>query len=132
MAEIADVTVDNFDSEVLGGSGLLLVYFYAAWCKPCQETEGAVQAAADEVNGKMRIVQVNTDKEEEIVTQQDIRTVPTFRAFKDGEPVATFRGPHSKLDLLGQLSNIISGGEEEEAEEATEEAETAGEPDDGA
>lgn len=121
MAEIQDVTVDNFDTQVLQAEGLVLIYYYAPWCKPCQEMEETVQAVAEDVAEKMRMVQVNTDREEGIINQQKIRTIPSFQIMSDGKPVALVRGSLSKLELLGKLSEHISAAEEESQEEAREE-----------
>ncbi len=107
MADISEVTLDNFDSEVLQAEGSLLVYFYAPWCKPCQEMEETVQAVSEEVAEKMRVVRVNTDKEAEIVAQQKIQTIPLFQVMEKGKPVELIRGPLSKLELLGKLGSLI-------------------------
>ena len=68
MADIAEVTVDNFDTAVLKSEGLVMVYYNATWCKPRLEMAETVQAIADDIFEKIKTVKVNTDKEEAIVT----------------------------------------------------------------
>tara|TARA_Y100000294_G_C8373166_1_gene263594 strand:+ start:119 stop:532 length:414 start_codon:yes stop_codon:yes gene_type:complete len=125
MAEIQDITKDNFDSAVLASKGLLMVYYHAPWCKPCGEMKETLDTVADEVAEKMGVVQVNTDQEEEIITQQKIRSIPTFQVFKDGNPIERFQGTLSKLELLGQLSNIITDGSDEADSETEGDSESA-------
>ena len=118
MAEIHDITKSDFDTEILGAEGLHMVYYYAPWCKPCGEMAEVIATVADEISEKMAVSQVNTDQEGEIVTQQKIRVLPTFQIFKSGKVLNTLQGPYSKLELLGQLSNIITdeGSDQPETE----------------
>jgi len=39
MSDIKEITKDNFDSAVMSAKGMQMVYYYATWCKPCQEME---------------------------------------------------------------------------------------------
>ena len=96
MADIAEITVDNFDSAVLKSEGLVMIYYYAAWCKPCLEMAETVQAIADDISEKIKTVRVNTDKEDAIIMQQKIHTIPSFQVMKDGKPADLIRGPLSK------------------------------------
>jgi len=119
MADIQEITKDNFDSDVLSATGMQMVYYYAPWCKPCQEMEEIVDITADEVSEKMDIVKVNTDQEHEIVQQQKIRVLPTYQIFNAGKLIDTLRGPLSKLELLGELSHLISQEEPEDKAESS-------------
>ncbi len=127
MADIPDVTLDDFTKKVLEAQGYTLIYFYAIWCKACQEMQPIVEAVSAEVAEKMAVVQVNTDREAEIITQQKIRTLPSFQVMKDGEPVDLIRGPLSKLELMEKLSAVVAQGDEEVgAEDAAGPTESSG------
>ena len=67
-----------------------------------------VQAIADDIFEKIKTVKVNTDKEEAIVTQQRISTIPAFQVMNNGKPADLIRGPLSKLDLMAKLSSFIT------------------------
>lgn len=108
MADIKDISKDNFDSEVLSNKGLALVYFYAPWCKQCQKTVAVLDAATHEAGEQVLIGRVNTDTEEAIVTQQKVRTIPFFKIFHQGKVIDTLSGMPSKLELIGLLSNAMS------------------------
>ena len=109
MADVPDVTADTFKGTVLEAQGYTLIYYYAIWNKGCQEMQPIVDEVSDELAEKMAVVQVNTDKEAEIITQQKIRTLPSFEVMKDGQPVDLIRGAMSKADLMGKLSETIAG-----------------------
>lgn len=131
MAEIKEITKDNFDTDVLSRDDLQVVYYYTTWCKPCQDLEEVIDQTADELSEKMSVVKVNTDQESEIVAQQKIRVVPCFQVFNGGEAVETLRGAFTKPELLAQLSNFImeeeAPAEESEDQEGKEKTEATGE-----
>ena len=119
MADITEVTEDDFGSKVLENEGLLLVYYYATWCKPCQELEKIVQEVASETAGQVEFVSVNTDVEEAIVKQQNIRTIPTLEAVRNGKPIALLRGLPSKEEILEKLRSLeTEGGGDASAEQS--------------
>ena len=45
-----------------------------------------VQASADDISDKTKTAKVNTDKDEAIVTQQRISTIPAFQVMNNGKP----------------------------------------------
>lgn len=108
MANITSITKDTFDKAVLKAKGPVMVYYFAPWCKPCQQMDEVIQTAADEVQGKMTLVQVNTDQEADIIAQQKIFTIPTCQIFKEGKVISTLRGNLSNLELLSELSQVVT------------------------
>ena len=108
MADIPDVTVDTFESEVLKADRPALVYYYATWCKPCQEMGDDLSAVADEVAERLKVVQVNTDKQGDIVKRQQIRTIPSFQLIHSGKSVTVIQGKQSRLELMGKLSAFVA------------------------
>jgi len=117
MAAISEVTKDNFDTDVLSSKDLVLIYFYASWCKQCSKGEEILQKAANEVDGQVSVVRVNTDIEADIVKQQKISTIPYFQILKDGKVLDALRGVPSPLELMGMLSSVISEHTEEETDD---------------
>ena len=106
MADIPEITLDNFDSEVLLAKVPVVIYFYAPWCKPCREMEKTVQGVAGEVGDRIRVLQVNTDREGEIVARQKIRTIPAFQVVRGGAAVDLMRGTYTKDELLEKLNGL--------------------------
>lgn len=92
-APIIDVTMENFIEEVVEGSKTMpvIVQFWAPWCGPCKAL-GPVLEQEVAKNGKVRMVRVNIDENQEIAAQLRVQSVPTIYAFSGGQPVDGFAG----------------------------------------
>ncbi len=97
------VTDDNFEAQVLGASGAVLVDFWAEWCGPCRQLSPILDELAGELAGKVTIAKMNIDQNPEAPTRYNVRAIPTMILFKDGKPIATKAGALPK----GQLKEWI-------------------------
>lgn len=93
------VTDQNFQTEVLESTEPVIVDFWAEWCGPCKMMSPIVDEAADVLKGKIKVVKINIDENPNIPTQYGIRGIPTFIAFKDGQPIDTKVGGMSKTQF---------------------------------
>jgi thioredoxin 1 len=84
-------TKDNFSTEVLEASRTkpVLVYFFAAWCGPCQMMSPLVESLAQEIGDKAVIGKVDAEIEVDLASQYDVVGIPTFLLFKNGKIVET-------------------------------------------
>ncbi|MGA1199222.1 MAG: thioredoxin family protein [Candidatus Latescibacterota bacterium] len=122
MTDIKEITKENFDTDVLQSQDLVLIYFYASWCKQCAKANDVLKKATNEVEGQALVVKVDTDQEAAIVSQQKVTTIPFFQILKDGKVIDSLRGVPSPLELMGMLSSAIS--EHSDAESPDESKET--------
>ena len=76
--------------------------FFAVWCGPCKMLSYALDALAEEYEGKVKIVKVDIDKEPELTAAYDVMVVPSLFFFKQGEAVQRETGfvPKEKLALM--------------------------------
>ena len=94
--------MENFN-KLIGTSTPVLVDFYADWCGPCKAMAPAIQEVGKEVEGKARVIKVNIDKNQGAAMQYNVRAVPTFIIFKNGQPVWRHAGMIDKNTLEKQL-----------------------------
>ena len=87
MEYTVEGTDTNFDQEVLKSDIPVLVDFWAPWCGPCRMVSPLVDELAEELTGKLKVVKVNTDENQEIAIKYGIRSIPTLGIFKNGEIV---------------------------------------------
>ena len=101
-----DLTTENFDSTVLQASGLVLVDFWASWCGPCKMTGPIIEQLAEEVKN-VKFAKVDVDQNQELSSQYQIFSIPTFLVFKDGQVVNQFVGAVSKEGFLSEINKVI-------------------------
>lgn len=101
------VSDSEFEEQVLKAEGPVVVDFWAEWCGPCKALSPLVDAVAEEMAGKVKIVKVNIDENPEAPTRYSVRGIPTLIAFKNGEVVDTRVGGMSKTQLSEWVKTVM-------------------------
>ena len=65
--------------------GVTFVDFFANWCGPCRMMGPIVEELAKEFEGKVNVVKVDVDEEEDLSRKYGILSIPTLAIFKNGE-----------------------------------------------
>ena len=91
----------NFDKGIK--SGLVLVDFYADWCRPCKMMQPVLEEVANEYQKKIVISKVNTDQNKTLSQKYQISGIPAMIVFKDGKEIARIIGYHDKASLVQKL-----------------------------
>ncbi len=97
----------NFEAEVLKSELPVLVDFYADWCGPCKMMAPIVSELAEKYEGKIKIGKVNVDDSRDLAGQYQIRNIPSFLIFKDGQAVEKYVGSMKKTELEEKLTAVL-------------------------
>jgi len=103
----ANITDDNFSSEVLSSDKVTLVDFWAEWCQPCKIVGPIVEEFGEEYKGKVKVVKMDVDANPETPGQYNILSIPTLIFFKNGQPEKTMIGVQSKEQLKKAADELV-------------------------
>ena len=107
-----DVNMNNFMAEVVEGSSNqpVIVQFWAPWCGPCKQLGPVLEKVVATANGKVKMVRVNIDDNQQIAQQLRVQSVPTVYAFVDGQPVDGFAGAQPESTITQFIDKISALG----------------------
>ena len=103
MTEVKYVTEQDFQQEVIGAELPVLVDFTAEWCPPCKMIAPIVHQLAEEWNGKVKVVKLDTDQNPNLMMQYGVMGIPTLILFKSGQPAERMTGYQPKEKLVAKV-----------------------------
>jgi putative thioredoxin len=110
---IKDVTEATFIADVIEASREtpVIVDFWAPWCGPCKTLGPQLEAAVTAAKGKVRMVKVDVDHNQNIAAQLRVQSIPTVYAFWQGKPVDGFQGaiPASEVAAFVERTAALGG-----------------------
>ncbi len=93
--------------DVINSEKPVLVDFFATWCGPCKMMHPVLEELHAKIGDKARIIKIDIDKNEQLAASFNVRSVPTFMIFKNGNMEWREAGMQP-LDKLEQLINQFS------------------------
>ena len=100
MAE--QITSSDWQSKVLDAEGPVLVDFFATWCGPCKMMAPVIEEVASE-RPDVQVYKIDIDENPDVAQQYGVMSIPTFIAFKNGEPAVKTLGAQPKENILTLL-----------------------------
>ena len=97
----AHVETEAAFDDLLDTEATVLVDFYAEWCGPCKVMAPTVEELAAEV--KATVVKVNVEELPPVAARYDVKSIPAFVVFEDGEATERLVGMQEKSDLRGAV-----------------------------
>ncbi|MFJ9720948.1 thioredoxin family protein [Streptomyces sp. NPDC101213] len=107
VAGVDEVTDADFGSEVLAADLPVLVEFTADWCPPCRQMAPVLGALAAEEGERLKVVQLNVDRNPLTTNHYKVLSMPTFMVFRAGEPVKAMVGARPRRKLMEELSEVL-------------------------
>lgn len=98
------ISAADWKAKVLDSDKTVLVDFYATWCGPCKMMAPVIDEIATEKAGEVSVYKIDIDENPQIAQQYGVMSIPTFVAFKGGEPAARTLGAQPKENVLALLA----------------------------
>ena len=109
MQVIFDINQDQFVEEVIEKSKTtpVVVDFWAPWCGPCKQLTPLLENVVNKKNGKVILIKINIDENQEIATQLNIQSIPTVYCFVAGKPFDAFQGVQAESKIESMVDKLI-------------------------
>jgi thioredoxin 1 len=109
MANVQEVGESNWATEVESSATPVLVDFWAPWCAPCKALSPTVDAVAQEMEGKVKVVKCNIDDARPLAMKYDVRSIPVLMLFKNGRVVEQLVGGNqTKQRIVEKLETHLA------------------------
>jgi thioredoxin 1 len=90
-------------SELIKSDTPTLVDFHAEWCGPCKMMKPILEELKSSMGDRVRVIQIDVDRNQKLAEMFQIRGVPTFAIFKNGE----LKWMQAGMQQLQQLKNLV-------------------------
>src|ERR1035437_919009 len=99
----------QFRTSVLqSNKPLVIVDFFAPWCKPCQVMEPHLEAIARRFTSVLDIIKVNTDDSKDLAQASNIQSIPTLLFYHNGQVIKVEKGTKDEQYLIGRSEEHTS------------------------
>ncbi len=97
-----NVTVHNFQDEIVRSNEKVLLDFWAPWCGPCRTVVPIVEEIARE-REDIKVAKINVDENPELASRFGIMSIPTLMVMEDGQVMKKATGARPKKAILAML-----------------------------
>jgi len=103
--EVSDLSAKDVQTEIDHPGSLMLLDVYATWCGPCQMIAPILKDIAAEEGDKLRVIKMDSDKNQELSSKLKVNGLPTLVLFNGGNEIDRLEGAPTKDQLMGWIES---------------------------
>jgi thioredoxin 1 len=101
------LTDATFEQEVYQSDIPVFVDFWASWCPPCKMMEPVIELLEKEYEGRVKVCKINIDRNPQTTARFNIKGVPTFIIYRNGEIIARSVAAKSEDELRDMINQVV-------------------------
>ncbi len=102
-----ELTASIFPQHISRNDIPVVVDFWAPWCGPCKTMAPAFTQATKQLEPQVRLAKVNTEQEQGLAGQYNIRSIPTLVLFNNGKEIARQSGAMGAADIISWVRSRL-------------------------
>lgn len=106
MSKIIHIENNDIDN-VLKDNEVVLLDFHAKWCGPCRMISPVIEKLADKFEGKVVVVKINTDENQDLTMKYSIRSIPAVLIVKKEKVEKFIVGAQSESFYTEALESVL-------------------------
>lgn len=107
MVEIADVTDDSFQRDVIESELPALVDFWGDHCPACRQIGPILQDLAEELDGRIKVVKIHASENASTSARFGVRAMPTVLLFDRGVVKGQLVGARPRSDFVALAHKVL-------------------------
>ena len=95
---VEHISQSNFD-EVVSGTEVVLVDFFATWCNPCKMLAPVLDQISESLPENRKIVKIDIDENMDAARKFGVMSIPTLILFKNGQAAQRLVGVRPEEEI---------------------------------